>query len=100
MILPKEKFNKLLVITESGQVLGKINSFDFDTIEQKIIKYYIKPNLILRKFSTFIIDRSQILDINEQRILVCDSVLKSKVGEEEKDNKLKEKIPAVFTETK
>jgi sporulation protein YlmC with PRC-barrel domain len=100
MILTAENFYNLEAITESGQVLGKIKSFHFDTIDFKIVKFYIKPHSLLKKFSTLIVDINQIIDINEKRILVYDSVLKSKVEKEMIDNKIKENLGVFSSERK
>lgn len=69
----KIKFNLIdkLVTTESGKRIGKISDFAVDADSLIIKKIYVAQNLI-KNFSggTITIDRTQIIEITDRRIIV------------------------------
>jgi sporulation protein YlmC with PRC-barrel domain len=68
----------LPVITESGQQLGTIESFNIDIDSQSILEYKIKPSSLVKEFisADLIIARGQIVEITGKKIVVKDSFSK------------------------
>jgi sporulation protein YlmC with PRC-barrel domain len=68
----------LPVKTESGQLLGKVKSFNIDTDSQSILDYDIKPTSIVKEFfeGDFIISRGSVVDITSDTLIVSDTFSK------------------------
>lgn len=64
---------KLPVFTENGVFLGKVKDFEFDPVEQRIKKYFVKKSFCN---SNYLIDSSQVLEISPQKMLVQDCISK------------------------
>lgn len=86
MKISNEQLINLSVETESGQKLGKVQSFNIEIDSQSVLEYIIKPDNIIKDLiqKDLIISRGQILDISEKRILVADLNLKDKEKKLEK----------------
>ena len=65
----------LPVVTESGQELGQLKSFNIDPDTQSILEYEIKPNSLIKGLieGDLIIPRGQIVDISLKQITVQDN---------------------------
>jgi sporulation protein YlmC with PRC-barrel domain len=105
MKLNSKQLNNLLVITESNQQLGILESFNLETESQSILEYIVKPNNKIQELISgdLIIPRGQVIDITEKNIIVSDLFLKDKDKEGSKSKiseKIKQKIssPAVMKE--
>jgi uncharacterized protein YrrD len=61
----------LPVVSESGQKLGQVDSFNFDSDDFLIEQIVVKPSLSVRLTSSrLIISRSQIVELDNKRIVV------------------------------
>lgn len=80
MKITSQKLTGLLVETQSGQKLGKIEIFNIDIDSQSIIEYKIKPSNLVQGLvrGELIISRGQVIDITEQKMIVDDNVVSEK----------------------
>lgn len=75
MVLENQDLINLPVYTKSGQNLGRINHFEIEEDSQTIIRYYVKSGLIQGLWKKqLIIQRSQVISINKEKMVVEDSV--------------------------
>jgi uncharacterized protein YrrD len=66
-----------LVATEMGQKLGKLTDYAVDSDTLYIKKIYVSPRLIKSLTGgQFSIDRSQIVEVTDKKIVVKDAVVK------------------------
>jgi sporulation protein YlmC with PRC-barrel domain len=103
MLISEKQFKKIRVETQSGQYLGRLISFDLETDTGKIEKYHIKSqNSIAGLFATnLIIDKDQVINFDEQKMVVEDSLIKEKSTiktEAEKVEELKNTEPVITSE--
>lgn len=65
------------VVTKSGQKLGKVATYTLDNTTLFIIKLHVRPNG-LRAFKTteLVIDRSQIMQVTDDEVIVKDAKIK------------------------
>lgn len=80
--MPLIKSNNLLglpVVTESGQRLGAVRSFDVDVDAHAITNYYVKPGSIVAMIGKgeLVIHASQVVSITEKQITVRDNTVTS-----------------------
>lgn len=70
----------LPVFTQSGQKLGQISEVEIDPMTGQILKYFIKSNNLIKKFleKELIINRSQVISLSQEKMVVEDSVIKEK----------------------
>jgi uncharacterized protein YrrD len=69
------------VTSQSGKSYGKINDFAFESSNFFIQKLYVGQSLVKNiAGGTLSIDRSQIIEITNQRIVIEDPVVKSEAG--------------------
>ena len=78
--MPLIKSNKLiglLVVTESGQRLGTVRSFDVDVDAHTIVRYYVKPGSIVAMMGhgEFLVHASQVVHITEKQMTVRDTTV-------------------------
>jgi len=67
----------LPVYSESGQHLGRIDSFEIDVETHLILEYHIRTGLIKGLWhQQLIINRSQVISISKARMVVEDNVSK------------------------
>ena len=82
MLISSEKLIGLKVETESGQYVGRIQSFDIDIDSHGIRNYHIKPKFL--EGGTFhdelIIHHLQVVSISEEKMVVFDNIVKYKDG--------------------
>ena len=69
-----KKFIGLKVETKSGQKLGKVKDFELDEISLDLKKIYVRPNSYVKGFvvGDLIIDKSSIVSVSEEKIVVED----------------------------
>jgi len=79
MKITNQQLINLPVVTESGQQLGKIESFNLDIDSQSILEYNIKPSNIVKELiqGDLTIPRGQVVDISQDKIIVKDTFSKS-----------------------
>lgn len=81
MHFSSKQLQHLPVKTQSNVFLGHIIGFEMDTIEQKIINYYVKKGVfsttLFGQLATadYVIHRSQVLSITGERMLVEDAAV-------------------------
>lgn len=85
MYLNGQQLKNLSVVTKSGQLLGKIKDIEINTDTQNISKYVVKSNQITKRLAgkELIISPSQVISIDNQKMVVEDNVVKDRrlVGE-------------------
>lgn len=66
------------VVTESGHKLGKVEDYSVDSISNTIEKIYIKPSLLKNLMvNNLVIDRTHIINADDNQITVSDASLKT-----------------------
>jgi sporulation protein YlmC with PRC-barrel domain len=85
MTIGLKKLLHLPVFTGSGTRLGKISDAEIDTDSQTVVKYRVSAGPFSDK--NYLIDRSQILEIGADKIIVEDSLILAPAQEK------KEKAP-------
>jgi len=63
------------VVTQSGQLLGKVIDFEINTLNQNIIKYYVQRDLIGFLKKPLIINANQVIEIKKDKLIVEDAVV-------------------------
>ena len=73
-VISGKKIIGLTVKNESGDILGKVHNFELEVDSQLILKYHIKGEGLLKKFTTpeIIVHRGQVKSINEEEMIVDD----------------------------
>lgn len=74
MRLTSTLLRRLVVKTISGEVLGKIKSWEIDTDEQMIVQYIVSSSPLRGR--KFIIHRGQVKSFTETEMIVDDSVVR------------------------
>ncbi len=69
---------KLKVQSQSGKRYGKVSDFAFETQNFFVQKLYVAPSLRAFSGGTLSVDRSQIIEITNRRIIIEDPTEKSK----------------------
>lgn len=80
MLISSEKLIGLKVETESGQYVGRIQSFDIDIDSHGIRNYHIKPKFLEGGpfYEEIIVHHLQVISISEEKMVVFDNVVKYK----------------------
>jgi len=88
MRINEKKLKNLIVETKSGQVLGYVIDFELETETGIIVKYNVKSkNPIAGLFQDrLIIDKEQIIEFTDKKIIVEDNVIKALAKEEAKQD--------------
>ena len=76
MILTNDQLIGLKVVTKSGQVLGKIKDFEFDSDNFKIVKYIVSSSDLVKKITAqnLIITFDQVIEITVKKMIVDDNI--------------------------
>ena len=75
----------LPVYTQSGQHLGRVDSFEVDIDNHTITHYHIKTGLIKGLWhQQLVIVSSQVISISKEKMIVEDNVKKEPISEMEK----------------
>lgn len=82
MSLSDKELLHLPVYTKSDHFLGRIKGFEFDELEQKIIKYFVKPSGLIEGLlnQQLIIHYSQVVSITKEKMVVEDAFVEEKGG--------------------
>ncbi|MBN1779291.1 MAG: PRC-barrel domain-containing protein [Candidatus Buchananbacteria bacterium] len=87
MELDGKKIIGLPTETRSGQYLGKVKSIDFDQTTGKVTYIYVRPVWTKRFFCRqFIIHRDQVVSLQENKLVVDDTSIKTPVTSFQKSN--------------
>ncbi len=62
-------------VTQSGQLLGRVIDFEIDTINQRVVKYYIQGDLIGFLKKPLIINADQVIEIKKDKLIIKDAVV-------------------------
>lgn len=81
MLLTKKQLIGLPVRTKSGEKLGEIIDFELDADFQSIVNYIIKTkglvkDLLPENLKRLVINRNQIVLLNDKELVIEDSVIK------------------------
>ena len=69
--------NGLSVVNESGTKLGRVEEYNVDLDTYLVQKFYVKPALFKNFFTdSFIVDRSQVIDVTNKQLVVRDASVK------------------------
>lgn len=92
----------LIVETQSGQKLGKIESFNIDIETQSILEYIIKSSNLVAGLikDDLIISRGQVIDITDKKMLVDDNVVGKRVKDKIKKAVKEEAIQGAMMKEK
>ena len=95
MLLRSKDLINLPVYSESGQRLGKISDFEIESSSQNIIKYYVKPESIIKELVSreLVISAQQVISIDKEKMIVEDTLTKE--TEKEKVQLAKNNVAAV-----
>ena len=87
MKISNKNLINLSVQTQSGQKLGKIESFNIDIDSQSILEYKIKPLNLIKGLveSDLIISRGQVIEITNKKMIVDDLAARGKEKVRRKD---------------
>ncbi|MBU4360890.1 PRC-barrel domain-containing protein [Patescibacteria group bacterium] len=86
MKISNKKIINLEIETQSGQKLGKIESFNIDIDSQSILEYKIKPLNLIKGLieNELIIPRGQVIEITDEKMIVEDLSVAKKSDKKEK----------------
>jgi len=78
MKISSEKLTGLIVETQSGQKVGKVEGFNVDTESQSILEYVVKPSNLVAGLikGELVVARGQVVDITDKKIVVDDNLVK------------------------
>jgi len=78
MLISQKQLKKVAVETQSGQFLGFVVGFEMETDTGVIEKYNVKSKLALTGLwgNSLIINKSQIINFDEEKMVVEDAVVK------------------------
>ncbi len=105
MILNKGQLIGLPVRTASGQDLGEINDIELDSEFQSIVNYMVKSKRLIKelfsdKLDHLMVNRTQIVSLDDKEMVVEDNVLKTAEEEGERKAVLEKEAGAVISEMK
>jgi len=80
MNLGKKELIGLPVFTQSNENLGKVCDFELDSATQKIFRYHVKSERIIKDIlaKELIISTEQIVSVDKSKMVVEDNVAKEK----------------------
>jgi len=66
------------VRTQSKKAVGKVEDYVFDDMTHEIKKIYVKRS-VLHSFheSTLVVDRSQVIEVDDTEVIIADALIKS-----------------------
>lgn len=79
MLISQKQLKKVIVETQSGQFLGYIVGFEVETDTGVIEKYFVKSKIILASLweNSLLINKFQIINFDEDKMVVDDAVVKA-----------------------
>lgn len=63
---------------EAGETLGQVSDFVFDTISSRLQQYAVRPSSVVGGFMERLIPATQVVRIDNRRIIFADKALKTK----------------------
>ncbi len=79
MFIKAKKIIGSKVVTQSGQLLGRVVNFEIDTSNQSIAKYYTQGDLFSFLKEPLVISANQVVKVKKDKIIVEDLVVSEKV---------------------
>jgi len=77
MIIQSGDLINLPVYSQSGQNLGRIDSFEIDLDSHTIIRYHVRTGLIKGLWhEQLLIAQSQVISISKEKMVVEDNIIK------------------------
>jgi hypothetical protein len=82
MLISQKQLKKVMVETQSGRFLGYIVGFEVETDTGVIEKYWVKGKFALANLwdNNIVINKTQIINFDEEKMVVDDAVVKAKVS--------------------
>jgi sporulation protein YlmC with PRC-barrel domain len=84
-VISGKKIIGLIVKNDSRDILGKVYNFDLEIDSQNILRYYVKGDGLLKRFTTpeIIVHRNQVNSINEKEMIIDDVSIKEEIRRSE-----------------
>jgi uncharacterized protein YrrD len=81
MKITNKQLDGIIVETQTGDQLGKVESFNIDIDSQSILEYIVKPSSLTTGLikGDLIISRGQVVEITEKKMVVEDLEIKNKM---------------------
>lgn len=77
MLIKHKQLIGLLVETQSGEKLGRVDGFNLETDSHLIFQYLVKPAGLSKIFShELVISQAQVISLSEEKMVVDDLVYK------------------------
>jgi len=78
MNITQQQLKKVQVETQSGQLLGQVVDFELDVDTGVVVRYHVKSKVALAGLfeNKLIINREQIIDFDDKKMIVDDNVAK------------------------
>jgi len=78
MLINFQQLKNLPVYTKSGDCLGKIKEVEINTETQAVSKYFIESSQVVKRLvgAGLVISSGQVISLDEQKMVVEDSVAK------------------------
>lgn len=77
MLIKHKQLIGLLVETQSGEKLGRVDGFNLEVDSHLVYQYLVKPAGLSKIFShELIINRAQVISLSEEKMVVDDLVYK------------------------
>ena len=89
-----KKLINLLVVTEAGDELGRLEDFNLEIDTQSVLEYIVKPTNLVSGLvnGDLIISRGQVVEITDKKIIVEDGIVGAKKNKSKVKQKTKQKI--------
>lgn len=81
MLIQAKKIIGIKVFSRSSHYLGRVVDFEIDIVGQNIVKYHTSGGLFDILKEPLIIDASQVVEIQKEKIIVEDTVVPKEVTE-------------------
>jgi hypothetical protein len=103
MLISQKQLKKVMVETQNGQFLGYIVGFEVETDTGVVEKYWVKAKLALANLwdNNILINKNQIINFDEEKMVVDDAVVKivnSKIEKLAQVRKLEKAEPVITSE--
>ncbi len=100
-LLTNRDLEHLPVVTESGDAIGAVVSWDIETETQSIVRYHVKPAGIVQLLSseTLLIAASAVVRLTKEHLVVRDTISREPVKRRRRFDMVKPPIPALTRAT-
>lgn len=84
-LLSDKEIKNLAVESKNGTKIGRVVGIEIEPDSQTIMNYLIKPKQVVKGIfeGNLIINRERVIEINEEKMIVDDSVAQSQQGKTE-----------------